>query len=139
MATDDSLDISLDEVLKQLRDVRLPLLRLHKALLDSERLVYEQQYGTIASNMEFFRLVLEHEHFQWLRPMSQWIANFDDALAAKHKPMTLATAIAFQNSVKQLVQSSPLDPTHGRKYYEALERDARVAKMHVEVSALLQG
>lgn len=137
MATDDFLEISLEELLQQLRSVRLPLLRLHKALLDSERIIYERQYGPIASNVEFFGLVLEHEHFQWLRPMSQWIANFDDALASKQTPITLETAIAFQQSVKALIQPAPLDHHPGRKYYEAIERDVTVAKMHVEVLSRL--
>ena len=44
---------SLD-AFQRLRDFRSLLLRLHRALLHSERIVYEQFHGRIASNTEFF-------------------------------------------------------------------------------------
>lgn len=82
---------SLDSAFQRLRDTRALLLRLHKALLDSERIVYEQFHGRIPSSGEFFRLVIEHEWFSWLRPMSQLIVQIDDVLSPK-EPMTLGQA-----------------------------------------------
>jgi len=54
------------------------LLRLHKALLDDERVSYERVHGRIASNGEFLQLVLGHAWFSWLRPLSQLVAKFDE-------------------------------------------------------------
>ena len=53
----------LESPFDRLREVRLAILHLHKALLDSERIVYEQFHGRIQSNGEFLRLVLEHDWF----------------------------------------------------------------------------
>ena len=41
--------------LEKLKKIRMALLRLHKALLESERTVYEKVNGRIQSNGEFLR------------------------------------------------------------------------------------
>jgi hypothetical protein len=62
----------------RLRPVRDRLLRLHKTLLDAERAEYERRFGRVGSSGEWLQLVLGHEHFAWLRPMSGLIARIDD-------------------------------------------------------------
>ena len=128
---------SADVVVQKLRDVRIRLLRLHKALLDAEKVTYERQYGGIRSNTEFFGLVLEHEWFRWLRPMSRLIADIDEAFASK-EAMTAEVARTFLAQAGQLLQPNPVGKTSERKYYETIERDAIVAKLHVEIMQLLQ-
>ena len=54
------------------------LLRLHKALLDGERVSYERVHGRIPTNGAFFQLVLGDAWFAWLRPLSQLMARFDE-------------------------------------------------------------
>jgi hypothetical protein len=49
---------SLELPFQRLREVRAALLRLHKTLLESERVVYEQLHGRIRSKGEFFQLVI---------------------------------------------------------------------------------
>jgi len=46
------------------------LLRLHKALLDSERTTYEAVHGRILSPGAFLQLVIHNEWFTWLQAMS---------------------------------------------------------------------
>lgn len=65
----------------RLRLVRDRLLRLHKTLLDAERRAYERTHGRVDSSGEWLRLVLAHEHFAWLRPMSGLIVQIDDWIA----------------------------------------------------------
>lgn len=127
---------SLDSDLKRLREVRLALLRLHKALLESERVVYEQFHGRIASSGEFFRLVVGHEWFSWLRPMSQLIVQMDDVLHAK-EPVTLEQVNAPLNEVEQMLQPDLEGTTLAKRYYRAIQRDPDIALMHAEISRLL--
>ena len=54
------------------------LLRLHKALLDDERVSYERVHGRIPSNGAFLQLVLGDAWFAWLRPLSQLMAKLDE-------------------------------------------------------------
>lgn len=127
---------SLDSAFQRLRDLRALLLRLHKALLHSERVVYEQFHGRIPSSGEFFRLVLEHEWFSWLRPMSQLIVQIDDVLSPK-EPMTLGQAEALLEKARMLLQPSAEGTSAEKRYYRAIQRDPEIALMHAEAMQLL--
>ncbi|MFM2432309.1 MAG: hypothetical protein RLZZ511_3523 [Cyanobacteriota bacterium] len=114
------------------------MLRLHKALLDAEKVTYEIEHGRIQTNMDFFGLVLNHEWFQWLRPMSGLIAEVDEAVGSKKTPITPDVAVLYLERTHALVLVNPSDPDHGVKYYDAIERDADVARLHVELTTILQ-
>ena len=130
------IDPALTATLQRLRQVRSLLLRLHKALLDSERIVYEQIYGQIQSTNEFFQLVLGHEWFSWLRPISQLIVQIDEFLSAK-EPVTLGDARSLLTLVGQLLAPVETGTIAEQRYYQAIQRDPDIALMHAEVSTLL--
>ncbi|MBD2081431.1 hypothetical protein [Leptolyngbya sp. FACHB-17] len=125
-----------DSTLQRLGQVRFALLRLHKALLDGERVRYEQEYGRIRSNTEFFQLVLENEWFAWLRPISQFIVQIDEALSAK-EPITLAQADELLVQTRQLMQPSQTGSTLEQNYYHAIQRDPDIAFIHAELANML--
>ncbi len=131
-----SYDSSLDATLQRLRELRPVLLRLHKALLESERIVYEQFHGRIQSKGEFFRLVIGHEWFSWLRPISQYIVQIDEVLSSK-EPVPLNQATALLQQARELLQPSQEGTTLEKRYYRAIQRDPDIALMHAEVSQLL--
>lgn len=132
-----SVNSSLDASFQRLRELRSLLLRLHRALLHSERAVYEQFHGRIPSSGEFFRLVIEHEWFSWLRPMSQFIVEIDDVLNAK-EPMTLGQAETLLEKARMLLQPSVDGTRQEKRYYRAIQRDPEIALMHAEATKLLQ-
>jgi hypothetical protein len=131
-----STDSAFDATLKRLMGVRLALLRLHKALLDSERLEYEQTHGRIRSTGEFFQLVLDDEWFSWLRPMSQFIVQIDEALSDK-EPIALENAKDLLAQARALLQPSQQGTVGEQKYDRAIQRDPDIAFMHAELSNLL--
>jgi hypothetical protein len=131
-----SANSSLDSSFQRLREFRGVLLRLHKALLHSERAVYEQFYGRIPSSGEFFRLVIEHDWFSWLRPMSQFIVEIDDVLNAK-EPMTLGQVEALLAKARTMLQPSADGSSPEKRYYRAIQRDPDIALMHAEATRLL--
>lgn len=126
----------LDLSFQRLREVRAALLRLHKALLHSERDVYEQLHGRLRSNGEFFQLVLEDEWFSWLRPFSQFIVEIDEALSAK-EPITLDRANELLDGVRSLVSPAEEGTPREQRYYQAIQRDPDIALLHAEVSRWL--
>lgn len=135
-----STNPSLNGTFQHLREVRLALLRLHKALLDSERAAYEQSHSQIKSNTEFFQLVIDHEWFSWLRPISQLIVQIDAAFDAKEpakEPMTLSQAKALLVQVRELLQPAEQGTASQQRYYQAIQRDPNIAFMHAELSKLL--
>lgn len=132
-----SVNPSLDSAFQRLRDLRSLLLRLHKALLHSERAIYEQFYGRIPSSGEFFRLVIEHDWFSWLRPMSQFIVEIDDVLNGK-EPMTLGQVQDLLAKARVLLNPSIDGTSPEKRYYRAIQRDPDIALMHAEAKKLLQ-
>ena len=67
-----------DHMRTHLGNLSRSLLRLHKALLDSERVSYERVHGRIETNGAFFQLVLGDAWFAWLRPLSQLMVKIDE-------------------------------------------------------------
>ncbi len=126
----------LDFPFQHLREIRAALLRLHKALLDSEREVYERRHGRIQSKGEFFQLVIGDEWFSWLRPFSQFIVEIDEALSSK-EPITLHRANELIDEARFLVSPAEAGTTREQRYYQAIQRDPNIALMHAEVSSLL--
>lgn len=120
----------------RLEDVRRALLRLHKSLVESERVTYEATVGTIRSPNHFLQLLTQDPWFAWLQPLSQLIVAMDEAQDGK-EPLT---ATALENLLKQtrvlLVPSenSELFPRH---YFDALQRDPDVVIAHGEVMKIL--
>jgi hypothetical protein len=127
---------SLDATLQRLRELRLILLRLHKALLNSERIVYEQFHGRIQSTGEFFQLVISHEWFSWLRPISQFIIQIDEVISPKN-PTTLTEANGLLDDARKLLQPAAEGTTLQKRYYRAIQRDPDIALMHSEAVRLL--
>jgi hypothetical protein len=131
-----SSESSLTQTLQQLRELRPLLLRLHKSLLDSERAIYEQAYGRIATPNEYLRLVMEHQRFMWLRPMSQFIVRMDDVINSK-EPVELQIARDILTESQQFFQPDQSGDTFAKRYYRAIQRDAAIAITHSEISRLV--
>jgi hypothetical protein len=75
----------------KLDQISAALLRLHKSLLDDERVIYETVHGQVASPHEMFRLVLNHPQFTWLGKISSLIALIDEATSVR-RPATETVA-----------------------------------------------
>ncbi len=62
-----------------LKDVRHPLLALHRSLLDGLRARHEAEFGAV-SPAEFLQIVINGSAFKWLGPLSTLIAALDDVI-----------------------------------------------------------
>ena len=62
-----------------LADLRLRLLRLHRALLDAEKAEHERSRGAIAP-AAFLQLLIGDPKFAWLGALSEVIVQLDDAV-----------------------------------------------------------
>lgn len=118
-----------------LRDLRNKLLHLHRMLLDTERINYEQVRGRV-SNGELLRLVIEHEQFAWLHRISEVVVQIDEMLQAD-KPVSLEDVENLIADVRALLTPQEEGNAFARKYYTALQREASVVLAHAEVSQLL--
>lgn len=113
------------------------LLRLHKALLDGERVSYERVHGRIPSNGAFFQLVLGDAWFAWLRPLSQLMARFDE-LCEENEDSSHAEIAELMASARALLTPSEAGEGFARHYYDALQREPDVVLAHAATRALLR-
>jgi hypothetical protein len=120
-----------------LTELREALLRLHKALMESERATYEQTFGKIASPYRFLQLLTTDAWFAWLRPLSQLIAAMDETLDAK-EPLTVAGADALVGRAKMLLVAMTGGEGFSGHYDEALQRDPDVVFAHAEAARLMR-
>lgn len=122
-------DVSLDNMFSG-------LLRLHKALLDDERVAYERVHGRIPSNGAFLQLALNDAWFAWLRPLSQFIAKLDE-LTESDEASAHEDIPALLASVQALLTPMEEGEGFGRHYYDALQRSPEVVLAHASLRTVL--
>ncbi len=120
----------------RLMDLRNAVLKLHKALLESERISYEASIGPIQSPNHFLQLLTTDPWFAWLRPISELIVAMDESLEEK-EPLTVVTVEAYVKQTRQLLAPSEIGQQFPRHYFEALQRDPDVVLAHAEVRKVL--
>jgi len=121
---------------QRLQPLRHALLALHKALVDSERVSYEQTIGTIPSPNHFLQLLTSDPWFAWLHPMSQLIVAMDEALDEK-EPLTVANVDALVKQTRLLLVASESGDGFSKHYFDALQREPDVVLAHAEAVKLL--
>jgi hypothetical protein len=123
-----------DPVRDHLAEVRRALMRLHKALIDSEKPRFEQRRGGAVTNTQLLGALLEDEFFQWMRPFSQLMAAMDEALFGD-EPVTLQGARGFVQQAHALVEAGDDVPADDQPPYErARNRDPAVLFAHTELT-----
>ena len=124
-------------VRQRLTDLRLALLKLHKVLIDSERVAYEKTVGQIKSPNHFLQLLTTDPWFAWLHPLSQLIVAMDEALDAE-EPLTIAKVDTLAHQSKLMLVASEDGEGFSGHYYEAMQRDPDVVLAHSEVAKLIK-
>jgi hypothetical protein len=128
----------MEAILKpRLQQLRNALLDLHKALIDSERVSYEQNIGTIPSPNHFLQLLTNDPWFAWLHPVSQLIVAIDGALDEK-EPLTTATVDTLVNQTRLLLVASEEGEGFSKHYFDALQRDPNVVLAHAAVAKVFR-
>ncbi len=113
------------------------LLRLHKALLDDERVSYERVHGRIPSNGAFLQLVLGDAWFAWLRPLSQLMAKLDE-LGEEGESSDGSDTATLVASIRTLLTPTEEGEGFGKQYHDALQREPDVVLAHATVRTLLK-
>jgi len=116
--------------------LRRPLLRLHKTLLDDERAAFERIHGRIESSYKLLNLVMSDPWFDWLHALSELVVQIDEVLDAD-EPMSAEQAGRFFSQTEELLTPAEGGTGFGRKYYDALQRSPDVVLAHREVTKVL--
>ncbi len=126
-----------EQTRQQLTALRLALLALHKALVDSERISYEITVGQIQSPSHFLQLLARDAWFTWLQPCSQLIVAMDEALDEK-TPLTMTGLTALVKQTGRLLIASEDGEDFSGHYYAALQRDPDVVMAHAAVARIIR-
>ena len=126
-------------------DIRIKLLHLHKLLLDSERIRYEQVRGQV-SNGELLQLAINHDQFAWLHHLSELIVQMDELIysdepiASEAVPSELRKALiaALMADVRILLTPDEAGSDFAVKYDAALQRNPDVVLAHADLVTLLE-
>jgi hypothetical protein len=121
----------------RLVNTRRALLRLHLALLESERLTYERGRGRVGGSGEFLQLVINDPWFAWLRPLSEIIVRLDEMLEHAHET-TEDDALGALRQAAALVSPAGGGGEFARRYQEALQRSPDVVLAHSGASKSLR-
>lgn len=137
MAEEKAVSVPVSgETRTRLADMRRALLRLHKTLLDAERVSYERGRGSVGGSGEFLQLVLNDPWFAWLRPVSELVVRMDELLEAAQEA-TEGEALTALGQVASLVRPSDGNGEFGRRYRETLQVSPDAVIAHAELSKLL--
>lgn len=121
---------------RTLEEARMALLRLHKKLLDAERVRYEREHGRIESGGALLQLVIHDPWFAWLRRLSELVVEIDERLDGE-EPMPDHDATALMEQIGSMVHANPQGDVFQRNYDRALQEDPDVVIAHVELTRIV--
>lgn len=117
--------------------MRASLLDLHKTLLESERVGYEQAFGRIVSPYQFLHLLTTDPWFAWMKPVTELIAAMDEALET-NGPLPPSGVRVLMERTKHLLMPAEIGEGFSRHYDEALQRDPDVVFAHAAIARTIR-
>ena len=111
-----------------LLELRAALLRLHKTLVDAERLSYEIEHGPIKSNGDYLQLLIHNERFTWLQPYTKLVVNIDETEESK-EPVSADVVDALWDRAKVLTAERTIHESLAKLLTHSAEVKAAVAEV----------
>lgn len=125
------------ETRQVLNDLRNQLLKLHKAIMDTEKAGYEKVNGRIESPHAFLQLLMKDPWFGWFRPISEMVVQIDELLDSK-EPVPEHQAQEVLREARSLMRPSEEGEEFGVKLRAILQDNPDIILMHAQVQQTLQ-
>lgn len=122
--------------MENLRAIRNELLKLHKSLMEIERMNYEEEFGKLTPS-QLLQLLFESERFTWLRTISILVTEFDEMFADR-KGIDSNLSAALLEKTQQIFDESDTFPEFKPKYKANLDTESSISAHHLRISTLLQ-
>jgi hypothetical protein len=114
-----------------LKDVRHPLLALHRSILDELRTRHEAEFGAVSPG-EFLQIVINGSAYKWLGPLSTLIAALDDVL--DDPDATPEARIDMAQSVTSMFGAKERNPAFDAQYLPMLQTSPHIAIANGQVA-----
>jgi len=121
----------------RLEAARRGLVRVHKSLIDVERLRYERRHGRIDSAGRLLQLVINDPAFAWVRPLSSLIVRMD-GLLADDESLTAADVDALIDHARRLLRPDPDGAEFAKSYDRAIQESPDVVLAHGAALTMLE-
>jgi hypothetical protein len=105
--------------------------------MEAEKDHYEAIYAPIATKGEYLHLVLHHEQFSWLRPISQLIVQIDEVLMAK-QPQAIERATELIGQTRYLLQATEIGEAFQSRSQRLAQSNPEMAMLIIKLTELLQ-
>jgi hypothetical protein len=125
----------MSPVRRKLSELRVPLLELHRVLLESERRQYEIAHGRVTPH-ELLSLALKHQQFAWLLPLSALIVRIDELLGDDAVPSESDLA-AIAGELRARLTPAENGTFAEQRYDRAMQSDPGVVLAHRAVMQAL--
>jgi hypothetical protein len=112
------------------------MLKLHKTLLEHERMTYEREHGKIGNSYEYLNLVMHNPWFAWLRQLSELIVQLDELLASR-EPSSEGVAAAMIDQARMLLTPNEAGPEFQQKYFLSVQESPEVVLAHAAFARVL--
>lgn len=126
-----------DETRQKLKDLSKAMLRLHKTLLEAEKVKYESVNGKIPNANVYLSLVLDDPQFAWLRKFSSLIALIDEAVSLR-RPATEPEALALLDEAKILLNFEDAEEEFNDRFQNALQENSDAVLGHNDAMKFLK-
>ena len=126
----------MSPIFKKLTDVRHALLRLHKALLDDQRIVYERAHGVVTP-AEFLQVIINDQSFDWLHRLSELVVQIDEQMEDTENILTAEAAKVLLEQAKALLTPSETGEGFARAYFESIQRNPEIAMIQGQIRKLI--
>ena len=134
----DTIVLGMRNSRTRLKDLRDGLLRLHKILLESERAAYERDVAPIRSSGQYLELVVSDPWFHWLRELSRFVVEIDEAMARKEPSLSDEEAVDLIRRARALVHPDESGNGFARRYFEAMQRDPGTVLAHRDMLMVME-
>lgn len=118
-----------------LKNVRKPLLSLHKSILDHERAAFEKANGPVTP-AAFLSELINGAGFRWISPLSTAIANIDELL--DDDKATAEEKIAGAQAIASLFSADAPDNAFRQRYLPLLQESPAILHEHGTVVQALR-
>jgi hypothetical protein len=112
-------------------------MRVHRALLEAERIRYERIHGRVDGSGAFLQLAIHDPWFAWLRPISELIVQIDEWLDEDPPtPGAPDRAEILLAQVRDRMRPNEEGAEFQQRYHRLLQEDPAVAVAHAEARKL---
>lgn len=119
---------------EKLEKISQSLKRVHKHLLENEKVAAEIRLGHKLGPLDFFNLITKDESFQWMKPLSALMAEIDEFIDETEN-VTEADVSGIRNRVDFILR----DPSSkvASRYLQYLPQDPEFILAHAELRTAL--